>query len=85
VVLHAFNIKAYMQLDLYPQKLNWLLRLPWRGDRSIPGVLKRFDNLGMVAPYDAKNLVQKATPETLPMKVTEILPRWKDGYVVDYP
>ena len=65
-------------LDLYPQKLNWALRLPWQSDRSLPDLLQKFNNSSM-APLDPMNLVKRALPETMPIKVTEILPRLKDG------
>lgn len=41
-------------------------------------LLKRFENssLGIMDPI---NLVKRAIPKSVPMKVTEIVPRLKDG------
>ncbi|KAH7347775.1 RNA12 protein [Plectosphaerella cucumerina] len=64
--------------NLFPLKLGFLFRRPWQGDGEIEDLLRRFDNsnLGVMDPI---NLVKRAIPEDIPMKVTEILPRLKDG------
>jgi len=65
--------------DLFPLKLNWLLRLPWHVDRkNIPDILRRF-NSQTLSSYETLNMVKRSIPETAPIKVTEILPRLKDG------
>jgi hypothetical protein len=70
-----------MASDLFPLKLNWALRLPMfpgRTDASLPDLLWRFNNskLGIMEPM---TLVKRAIPESIPIQVTEILPRLKDG------
>lgn len=51
---------------------------PLATDRDLTNLLKRFQNssLGIMDPI---RLVKTAIPENLPVKVTEILPRLKDG------
>lgn len=47
-------------------------------DRNLPDLMKRFNN-STLSVIDPMVLVKRAIPETMPMKVTEILPRLKDG------
>lgn len=64
--------------NIFPLKLSsWLMR-PWKTDHEVSDVLKRFESssLGVLEPI---RLVKTAIPEDLPIKVTEILPRLKDG------
>ncbi|KAI8630860.1 RNA12 protein-domain-containing protein [Xylariaceae sp. FL1651] len=65
--------------NLFPLKLSSFLRLPWRGPQNdLPGFVKRFEksNLGILDPT---NLVKRALPSDVPVKITEIFPRLKDG------
>ncbi|KAK6083599.1 hypothetical protein SCUP234_02284 [Seiridium cupressi] len=65
--------------NLFPLKLTGLLRAPWQSpDRDVTKLLERFHNstLGIMDPI---NMVKRAIPDSLPVKVTEILPRLKDG------
>ncbi|KAI0137422.1 RNA12 protein-domain-containing protein [Xylariales sp. AK1849] len=65
--------------NLFPLKLTGLLRGPWQSpDRDLSELLKRFHNssLGFMDPI---NMVKRAIPDSIPVKVTEILPRLKDG------
>jgi hypothetical protein len=64
--------------DLFPIRLTWLLRLPGQTEQSIPDLLKKFNNQRFNA-FDPIALVKRAIPESVPIKVTEILPRFKDG------
>lgn len=64
--------------NLFPLRLNWLLRLPGRVDRSLPDLLFRFNNQTLPA-YEPLTLVKRALPSSVPIKITEILPRLKDG------
>jgi hypothetical protein len=65
-------------LDIFPLKLTWLLRLPWQVERNLPDLLWRFTNQTLSA-LEPMALVKRAIPDSVPMKVTEILPRLKDG------
>ncbi|ODA81041.1 hypothetical protein RJ55_04003 [Drechmeria coniospora] len=63
--------------NLFPIRLSAILRLPSNSDRDL---LRRFDNptLGIMDPI---RLVKRAIPEDMSLKVTEIMPRLKDGGV----
>lgn len=65
-------------LDLFPIRLSSLLSRQVETDRHLSDLLKRFNSssLGIMDPIQ---LVKRAIPENLPIKVTEILPRLKDG------
>jgi hypothetical protein len=67
-----------LAIDLFPLKLNWALRLPWHVDQNLPDLLNRFNNQTL-GSWEPITLVKKAIPKSVPMKVTEILPRLKDG------
>lgn len=58
--------------------MNWLLRVPWHVDRSLPDLLWRYNHQALSA-YEPLTLVKRAIPKTVPIKITEILPRLKDG------
>ncbi|KUI60634.1 Mitochondrial escape protein 2 [Cytospora mali] len=69
--------------NLFPLKLSygWLSYLigrPWGTDEDLTGLLQKFDNsaLGIANPI---NLVKRSIPDDGSLKVTEIIPRLKDG------
>lgn len=64
--------------DLFPLKFSPLLWRPWQSDRDLSDLLRKFDNSSL-SILDPINLVKRTIPEKLPMKVTEIIPRLKDG------
>ncbi|KAI1388279.1 RNA12 protein-domain-containing protein [Hypoxylon trugodes] len=65
--------------NLFPLKLSGLLRAPWSSpDRDLSELMKRFENSTLGA-LDPINMVKRAIPQSAPVKVTEILPRLKDG------
>ncbi|KAI1151121.1 RNA12 protein [Nemania diffusa] len=64
--------------NIFPLRLAGL-RLPWRSpENNVRGLMRRFENssLGIMDPA---NMVKRALPNDIPIKVTEILPRLKDG------
>ncbi len=65
-------------IDLFPLKFNWTLRVPWHVEQSLPELLKRFNAQDLRA-FEPIALVKRAIPASVPIKVTEILPRLKDG------
>ncbi|GKT47019.1 mitochondrial escape protein 2 [Colletotrichum spaethianum] len=65
--------------NLFPLKLTYLLRRSWSSDRNLTDLLKRFDSSNGGLGTDPISLVKRAIPKDLPIKVTEILPRLKDG------
>ncbi|KAI9813990.1 MAG: mitochondrial escape protein 2 [Pycnora praestabilis] len=64
--------------NVFPLKLRWLLQLPWHAERSVPDLMKRVNNPN-VAAADPMSIIKRATPPQVPMKITEILPRLKEG------
>ncbi|MCJ1387162.1 mitochondrial escape protein 2 [Xylographa bjoerkii] len=65
--------------NVFPLKLRWLLRLPFLNvDKSIPELLKRL-NSPRIGAADPMSIIQRALPKDLPIKVTEVLPRLKEG------
>ncbi|KAI0843333.1 RNA12 protein-domain-containing protein [Hypoxylon sp. FL0890] len=78
--IEAAPNEAILWIDnLFPLRLSGLLRVPWGSpDQDLSELMKKFENstLGVLDPI---NLVKRAIPKTAPVKVTEILPRLKDG------
>lgn len=66
------------QSDLFPLKLQWIFRLPGLSDKSLPSLLARY-NHQTLKTLEPMSLVRRAIPTSMPMTVTEILPRLKDG------
>ncbi|MCJ1483074.1 mitochondrial escape protein 2 [Schaereria dolodes] len=65
--------------NVFPLKLRWILRLPFiHADRSIPELMKRMNN-PRIAAADPMSIIRRALPKSLPIKVTEVLPRLKEG------
>lgn len=69
--------------NIFPLKLtygwvSYLLGRPWQTDEDLENLLKRFDksSLGIADPL---NLVKRTIPSDGSMKVTELIPRLKDG------
>jgi hypothetical protein len=71
-------LRSLCLLDIFPLKLTWLLRLPWQAERDLPDLLRRFNNQTL-STFEPLTLVKRAIPNSVPMKITEILPRLKDG------
>lgn len=68
-----------MCTDVFPLKLQWLLRIPFfNADKSVPELMKRMQN-PLLSPTDPISLIRRAIPKKLPLTVTEILPRLKEG------
>ncbi|KAK2629273.1 hypothetical protein QTJ16_000093 [Diplocarpon rosae] len=64
--------------NIFPLKLYWTLRLPWAVEKSLPELLTRFNN-STLGTFEPVALIRRAIPNSIPIKVTEILPRLKDG------
>ncbi|GAW22077.1 hypothetical protein ANO14919_116120 [Xylariales sp. No.14919] len=64
--------------NLFPLKLAGL-HLPWRSpETDLPGLMNRVGKSGF-SFMDPVNIVKRALPDDVPLRVTEILPRVKDG------
>ncbi|KAI8161244.1 Mitochondrial escape protein 2 [Colletotrichum sp. SAR 10_70] len=67
--------------NLFPLKLTHLLRSrAWQSDKDFGDLLQRFESSSF-GVGDPIGLVKRAIPDDLPIKITEILPRFKDGGV----
>ncbi|KAK3372900.1 RNA12 protein-domain-containing protein [Lasiosphaeria ovina] len=65
--------------NLFPMRLSLItFWRPWESSRDVADILKKFENssFGMLDPI---NMVKRAIPEDVPIKVTDIIPRLKDG------
>ncbi|KJZ75097.1 Mitochondrial escape protein 2 [Hirsutella minnesotensis 3608] len=77
-----FSVKANESLlfidNIFPIKLGAIFRLSSDTDRDLAELLRRFDNSNLGA-FDPIRLVKRAIPSDAALKVTEIVPRLKDG------
>ncbi|KAK3314817.1 RNA12 protein-domain-containing protein [Apodospora peruviana] len=65
--------------NLFPLRVGPLiLWRPWQTDRDLTELLKKFENSSLGA-LDPINLLKRAISDKVPIKVTEIIPRLKDG------
>ncbi|RGP77319.1 hypothetical protein FLONG3_4554 [Fusarium longipes] len=66
--------------NIFPLKLSSVLVRPWKSDHDVSDLLRRFEaSSSSLRILDPVRLVKSAIPEDLPIRVTEILPRLKDG------
>ncbi|POR32299.1 Mitochondrial escape protein 2 [Tolypocladium paradoxum] len=77
-----FSVKPNESLlffdNIFPIKLSAMLRLPSESDRDLADLLRRFESSSLPI-LDPIRLVKRAIPEDMSLKVTEIMPRLKDG------
>jgi RNA12 protein/RNA recognition motif. (a.k.a. RRM, RBD, or RNP domain) len=65
--------------NIFPLKLQWLSRIPFfNPDQSLPALLRRVNNPN-VALADPTGIVQRALPSTVPLKITDVIPRVREG------
>ncbi|KAI9831238.1 MAG: mitochondrial escape protein 2 [Sarea resinae] len=64
--------------NVFPLKLQWLLRLPWNTSKSIPDLMRRLRSprLGSADPI---SIIKRAIPAEIPLTISEVLPRLKEG------
>ncbi|OAQ69179.2 mitochondrial escape protein 2 [Pochonia chlamydosporia 170] len=80
-----FDVKPNESLfffeNIFPKKLSSLLRYPTETDGDMTALLRRFYSSSSSggSSLDPMALVKRAIPDDIPLKVTEILPRLKDG------
>jgi hypothetical protein len=66
--------KLSLNLDVFPLRLQWLLRFPFQGERY----LERIEN-PRTAGLDPNEVLSKALPENKSLNVTGLIPRFKEG------
>lgn len=59
-------------------RIHWVKQLKSHMEENLPELVKRFDT-GTLGPNEPENLVRQAIPKSVPIKVTSIIPRRKDG------
>ena len=65
--------------NIFPMKLTWLSRIPFfNPDQSIPAIMKRLNGPGY-ALSDPPNIIRRAMPSSLPLRITEVVPRFREG------
>lgn len=62
-------------IDVFPLRLQWLLRLPWQTELQLHELVKKV-NSPSFAKSDPMNIIQSSKA---PITVTEVLPRLKEG------
>lgn len=55
-----------------------MLWQPWQTDRDLNELLKKYQDSSL-GFFDPIKLVKRAIPDKVPIQVTEIIPRLKDG------
>ncbi|KAG5978115.1 hypothetical protein E4U55_006399 [Claviceps digitariae] len=75
------NESLFFFENIFPKKLSALLRYPAETDQDMTELLRRFYSSSGSggSSLDPIALVKRAIPNDMPLKVTEILPRLKDG------
>ncbi|KAF2755461.1 escape protein-like protein 2 [Pseudovirgaria hyperparasitica] len=64
--------------NVYPLRLQWLLKVPFSGERVMTNNMGKLQNLA-IAAADPVKVVNKAYKNSSPLTVTEVLPRLKEG------
>ncbi|KAI1825071.1 RNA12 protein-domain-containing protein [Xylaria intraflava] len=65
--------------NLFPLKVSSFLRVLWQGrENDIQSLMKQFESSSLRV-MDSINMVKDSLPSDVPVKVTEIIPRLKDG------
>lgn len=67
-------------LDVYPHRLQWLLRGPLSGSRSFEEVLKRV-NKPHLAASEPVHIIKRVLPTDLGIEIKEVVPRFNEGGV----
>ncbi|KAJ5513004.1 hypothetical protein N7463_002556 [Penicillium fimorum] len=67
-----------LALDIFPHRLQWLLRGPLSHIQPLEGILARVNNPGLAAA-DPTRIVQRALPKELDMEIKEVVTRYKEG------
>ncbi|KAJ5836114.1 hypothetical protein N7447_002140 [Penicillium robsamsonii] len=64
--------------NIFPHRLQWLLRGPLSHIQSLEGILARVNNPGLAAA-DPARIVQRALPKELDLEIKEVVTRYKEG------
>lgn len=64
--------------NIFPHRLQWLLRGLFRGIQSYDEALKRIDK-PYIAASDAFGIIKHAIPSTVGVKIMDVIPRYHEG------
>ncbi|KAH1396955.1 mitochondrial escape protein 2 [Aspergillus fumigatus] len=64
--------------NIFPSRLQWLLRGPLGGMRSYEAAVKRIDRPHLAAS-DTFQIIQRVVPKNLNVQVKEVVPRFREG------
>ncbi|KAJ5693281.1 hypothetical protein N7462_002704 [Penicillium macrosclerotiorum] len=64
--------------NIFPHRLQWLLRGPLSHIQPLEGILKRVNNPDLAAS-DCTHIIERAFPKALGLEIKEIVPRYKEG------
>lgn len=64
--------------NIFPRRLQWLLRGPLSHVQPLEGLLKRVNKPGLAAA-DPLHIAQHAIPPDLGLEIKEVVPRYKEG------
>lgn len=64
--------------DIFPHRLQWLLRGPLSHIQPLEGLLKRINNPDLAAS-DPFHIAQRSLPPSLDLEIKEVVPRYKEG------
>lgn len=64
--------------NIFPLKLQWLTRLPFVDGSSIVSAYKKINNPN-IALANPSGIVSRALPSNLPIKITSVIPRVREG------
>lgn len=78
--IRAGSNEGILFLDnIFPLRLRWLLRIPFLNFESqLPQLLQRVKG-PKAAAIDPMRVIQRALPKDLPISITEVIPRVKEG------
>ncbi|KAJ6096732.1 hypothetical protein N7486_007478 [Penicillium sp. IBT 16267x] len=69
---------GHIKLNIFPHRLQWLLRGPLSHVQPLGGLLKRVSNPDLAAS-DPLHIAQRALPPSLTLEIKEVIPRYKEG------
>ncbi|KAJ5641622.1 hypothetical protein N7490_005622 [Penicillium lividum] len=64
--------------NIYPHRLQWLLRGPFSHVQPLEGLLRRFDSPDLAAA-DPFHIARRVLPQSLNLEIKEVVPRYKEG------
>ncbi|KAJ5539231.1 hypothetical protein N7513_007563 [Penicillium frequentans] len=64
--------------NIFPHRLQWLLRGPLSHVQPLEGLLKRVSNPDLAAA-DPLHIAQRVLPQSLNLEIKEVIPRYKEG------